>query len=290
MGAYVDWNQATRTVTAISQGKEIRLPLGSQTAYINSQPVNLDVPAMALGGRTMVPLRFVGESLGAYVTWLPASRTVAIQTDGRPVVSQFPTNQGRAFRRNVNRNANTITLNEGTVIPVELDVPLSSRTNRSGDQFTATLRSGSEDAGLPAGTKIQGVVRQATPASGGNPGILDVDFTRIMLPGGTARAMNGSLISLDSGSVQRDSSGRLVARDRRAADRLKWVGIGAGAGAIIGVLTRGNTIVNVLLGAGLGYLYNELSNQRVGDVNVGAGTDFGVMLDAPLTVRARDLG
>ena len=44
-----------------------------------------------------------------------------------------------------------------------------------------------------------------------------------------------------------------------------------------------------LLGAGLGYLYNELSNQRIGDVELGAGTDFGVMLNQPVSLRVRSL-
>jgi len=287
MGAYVDWDAATRTVIANRDSTDIRLPLGSRTASVNGKSVTLDVPAMSINGRTMVPLRFVGESLGAYVTWMPSSRTVAISTDGKPVVSAFPAqpaNQARAYRR----NARLITLNSGTVIPAELDEPLSSKTNRTGDRFTATIKS-DEVGELPVGTKVQGIVRSAIAASGKDPGVLDVDFTRIILPGGEARTMNGSLISLDGRTVSRDSNGRLVAKDRRAADRLKWVGIGAGAGVILGALTKGNTITNVLLGAGLGYLYNELSNQRVGDVELKAGTDFGVMLDKPLSVRASSL-
>jgi len=290
MGAYVDWDPATRTVVANRDSTDIRLPLGSRTAFVNGKSVTLDVPAMSINGRTMVPLRFVGESLGAYVTWLPSSRTVAISTDGRPVASAFPAQprvtqvQNRAYRR----NARLITINSGTVIPAELDEPLSSKTNRTGDRFTATIKS-DEVGDLPVGTKVQGVIRSAIPASGKDPGVLDVDFTRIILPGGEARVMTGSLISLDGRTVSRDSNGRLVAKDRRAADRLKWVGIGAGAGVILGALTKGNTITNVLLGAGLGYLYNELSNQRVGDVELKAGTDFGVMLDKPLSIRASAL-
>ena len=237
MGAFVEWNAATRTVIATRNDTNISLPLGSRIANVNGRSVQLDVPAMSLAGRTMVPLRFVGESLGAYVTWLPASRTVAISTDGQPVVAVNPpsqVNQGRAFRR----AGALVTLNEGTVIPAELDTAVSSKSSRRGDTFRSTVRSGEDDAGLPEGTKIEGVISQVTPASSGNPGVLDVDFTRIILPGGQTRAIEGSLISLDRETVQRDASGRLVARDRRAADRLKWVGIGAGAGAIISVLTR----------------------------------------------------
>ena len=281
MGAYVEWDASSRTVIATRDNTNIQLPLGSRVATVNGRSVTLDVPAMSIRGRTMVPLRFVGESLGAYVTWVPNTRTVAISTDGRPIA----TAQNRPFRR----PAVAMTLNAGTVIPVELDQTLSSRASREGDRFTATVRSGSDDAGLPEGTKIHGIVTEATPASGGKPGILDAEFNRITFPGSAARAIKGSLTSLDTGTVERDASGKLVAKNRRAADRLKWVGIGAGAGALISVLTKGNTITNVLLGAGLGYLYNELSNQRVGDVELAAGTDFGVMLDSSLRVRAQDL-
>ncbi len=281
MGANVDWDASTRTVIATRGDTNIQLPLGSRTATVNDRAVTLDVPAMSIRGRTMVPLRFVGESLGAYVTWVPNSRTVAISTDGRPIAVA----QNRPFRR----AAAAMTFNAGTVIPVELDQPLSSRANREGDRFTATVKTGSDDGGLPAGTRIHGVVTEATPASGGKPGIIDVDFNRITFPGSATRAMKGSLTSLDSGTVERDASGKLIAKNRRGADRLKWVGVGAGAGAIIAVLTKGNAITNVLLGAGLGYLYNELSNQKVGDVELKAGTDFGVMLDSSLRVRAQDL-
>lgn len=44
----------------------------------------LDAPARIIAGRTFVPLRFVGESLGASVSWDPARRHVEITTEAAP--------------------------------------------------------------------------------------------------------------------------------------------------------------------------------------------------------------
>lgn len=46
---------------------------------VDGQPVNMpDVPAVLLGGRTMVPLRFVSEALRAQVKWDGTLQTVSI--------------------------------------------------------------------------------------------------------------------------------------------------------------------------------------------------------------------
>src|SRR5512143_2017915 len=82
MGAYVEWMPDTQTVIATKGDTRISLPIGSRFATVNGQQVSLDVPAMTLAGRTMVPLRFVGESLGADVAWRPSTQTVMITMAG----------------------------------------------------------------------------------------------------------------------------------------------------------------------------------------------------------------
>jgi len=80
LGAYVDWVSATQTVVASRGNMDLQLKIGSRTARVNGQDVNLDVPAMTLGGSTMVPLRFVGETLGADIRWEGSTQTVMITT------------------------------------------------------------------------------------------------------------------------------------------------------------------------------------------------------------------
>lgn len=78
LGARVDWDPADRSV-AIQRGqRRVHLTVGEPEAYIDQQAVTLDVPPVILDGRTMVPLRFVGEALGAHVDWDEASRTVTV--------------------------------------------------------------------------------------------------------------------------------------------------------------------------------------------------------------------
>lgn len=82
LGATVVWDAPTRTVRAQRDTTNIELMLGSTRATVNGQLVTLDVPAQSVGGRTMVPLRFIGEALGADVEWRAATRTVLITSTG----------------------------------------------------------------------------------------------------------------------------------------------------------------------------------------------------------------
>lgn len=78
--AYVTWDEATRTVHAERGEDRLSLPLNSKTATKNGVQISLDTPAMVYRGRTMVPLRFLSEALGARVEWNAAQNTVAIST------------------------------------------------------------------------------------------------------------------------------------------------------------------------------------------------------------------
>lgn len=80
LGATVGWDDATQTATATKGGTVISMQIGSQTAYVNGAAASLDVPAQTIDGRTMVPARFVAESLGAQVTWEADTDTVYIAT------------------------------------------------------------------------------------------------------------------------------------------------------------------------------------------------------------------
>jgi hypothetical protein len=293
MGATVDWMSATQTVVAAKGNMELNLPIGSRHATINGREVSLDVPAMTIAGSTMVPLRFVSEALGADVRWASASQTVMIDTDGTGRVARNDGPRDVAFNNQTRRTpreyrrTRAVTLPAATVIPVTLDDQLSSNENREGDRFTATVESGRDDAGLPSGTKVEGVIREAVPARNGKPGVLDVDFRRVVFPNGDTRTLDASLISLDNKAISRTSEGRLEAHGRNEGnERLKWVGIGAGAGLLISTLTKGNTLVETLLGAGAGYLYNEVQRKGASNVNLKAGTEMGVKLNRSIAFNA----
>lgn len=80
LGAEVKWNGSTQTVTAVKEKTTIVLPIGKKTAQVNGNNITLTTPAQLINQTTMVPLRFVGEALGADVRWNSSERTITITT------------------------------------------------------------------------------------------------------------------------------------------------------------------------------------------------------------------
>jgi len=71
LGATVMWNEATKTVTIYLDGETLRVTIGQLDP-------GMDVPAHITAGRTMIPLRYVTETLGCEVDWNPDTRVITI--------------------------------------------------------------------------------------------------------------------------------------------------------------------------------------------------------------------
>lgn len=82
LGADVHYDSSSKKVTGTKNGKHIVLSVGNKKGYINengvTNSVDLSYPAEITNDSTMVPLRFIGESLGANVQWDSASQSVKI--------------------------------------------------------------------------------------------------------------------------------------------------------------------------------------------------------------------
>ncbi|HJV44751.1 MAG TPA: stalk domain-containing protein [Bacillota bacterium] len=78
LGAQVDWDSSTQTVTAKKDNTTIQITIGKEVAYKNKQEMPLLAPGMIVDGVTMVPTRFVAESLGANVNWDPTARSISV--------------------------------------------------------------------------------------------------------------------------------------------------------------------------------------------------------------------
>ncbi len=90
LGATVLWNPATNVVTAQRGDTQVQLVIGGRQATVNGRVVLLDVPATIVGGRTLVPLRFVSEAMGAQVDWDNATRVVTITSGSTALPVQPP--------------------------------------------------------------------------------------------------------------------------------------------------------------------------------------------------------
>src|SRR5579862_3667999 len=83
---------ANGQINATGRGRTVSLTIGSTQAVVNGHPATLDVAPFVVGSRTLVPLRFVAQSLGAAVNWNDSTSTVTITAGGggRPVPPPAP--------------------------------------------------------------------------------------------------------------------------------------------------------------------------------------------------------
>ncbi len=276
LNATVVWDESSRTVIADRGADNIRLPINSYFATVNGRQVRMDSPAKIYRGSTMVPLRFLSETLGANVEWINATRTVEINTSNSNATA--PIASGSSMVR----------MDAGTVIPFRLNQQLSSNKSAAGDRFTANLdtNGSSNYQGMASGAVLEGHVDVARAKDGDTPGVLGLLFDRVRMADGQTYPVHGSLIGLDSKSVDNDN-GRLTAKSGSKSDNLKYVGYGAGGGALVAILTNGNILTNSLIGGALGYLFGEIQKnpQKSHDVTSEVGTKFGVKLNQDLSFQ-----
>lgn len=135
LGASVQYDGATKSILAVKGATTVQLRLGEARAQVNGAERALAVPAQAVNGTTLVPLRFVSEALGADVKWRPASRTVIIATDG----------SGSAVVGGNGNGSNTAGATTAAEV-TSFTHSAGDRPLRGGEVLTATLR------GTPGGT------------------------------------------------------------------------------------------------------------------------------------------
>lgn len=78
LGASISWDDSTNTVTGTKDSTNVVLQLDNPTAYVNGSPVTLTVPGTLINNKTMVPTRFIAESMNCVVSWDDNSKTVII--------------------------------------------------------------------------------------------------------------------------------------------------------------------------------------------------------------------
>ncbi len=109
LGCTVDWNEQDRHVRAVgpAQGagptagtdpasgggpapagdegarRTVDLWVDKTEALVNGQARTMDVPPRIIDGRTLIPLRFFGEALGAVVDWNGTTRTITVTSPPR---------------------------------------------------------------------------------------------------------------------------------------------------------------------------------------------------------------
>lgn len=78
LGANVDWSNVEEKVTVSGLNTQIEFRINNTGAIVNGQITEMNVAAQIADGRTLVPIRFLSETLGYRVEWNPAKKLVMI--------------------------------------------------------------------------------------------------------------------------------------------------------------------------------------------------------------------
>ncbi len=81
LGADVVWDNDINTAMAKKGDVYILIQIGNTKLIKNNENVELDVPAMLLNDRTLVPVRAISEALECKVDWVEETLEVVITTD-----------------------------------------------------------------------------------------------------------------------------------------------------------------------------------------------------------------
>ncbi len=229
---------ANGVINATGNGRNISLHIGSNQASINGQSQTLDVAPFLVGSRTLVPLRFVAQALGAAVDWNNNTSTVTITGNGG---AQNAPQQNRSFYlSNQHPAPNGSTGTQSPAIHATFSEPVQQNSLRitiDGRDVTSQVYSNSNGFDvtpsfqLPSGTHrvhVSGTT-QAGPAfstgwsfsTGGSSGN---NFIRGIQPAqGTRVGGNFNL----SGRTEPGSQVRIVANGQANAFGVFQVGTGA---------------------------------------------------------------
>ena len=77
-GSEVTWDGAKKTAKVVLGSYTIEVPIGQNYVMVNGGQENIAVPGQLINGSTYVPLRFIGESLGAEVNYDADTKGISI--------------------------------------------------------------------------------------------------------------------------------------------------------------------------------------------------------------------
>ena len=83
-GGQVDWEAASRRVTAAYGGHRASMIIGRRDAWRDGEAVRLDATPRLRAGRTRIPARSLADLLGLFVGWVHEAKSVQFIDPARP--------------------------------------------------------------------------------------------------------------------------------------------------------------------------------------------------------------
>jgi chitinase len=82
IGADIEYDHASRTITATLGETAVKMQIGSAIVEVNGVQQTMDTVALLKEGVTYVPVRWLYESFGYEVTWSDSSQTILVSKSG----------------------------------------------------------------------------------------------------------------------------------------------------------------------------------------------------------------
>ncbi|MCQ6557800.1 ABC transporter substrate-binding protein [Paenibacillus mendelii] len=80
LGGRASWDAKTKTISADRDSVNVKLTVGSSSAYINGVRTQMDAAPVFINGKTFVPLRLISEAFGKWVSYNKSINTVQLSS------------------------------------------------------------------------------------------------------------------------------------------------------------------------------------------------------------------
>lgn len=138
LGFAVTWDSVAREATLSRDDFVVVIAIGSTEFTTNGESNALGVPAQLIGGRTMVPLRPVLESVGYIPDWDGDTRTIIILTtaveDFPPIDNEYPAEVPDDIQEEIEDSTEEAT--EDTDIEEYVDTDIDAANDTDADEDT----------------------------------------------------------------------------------------------------------------------------------------------------------
>lgn len=245
-GGSVDWNPTDKTVTAQKGTVQLEIQVTSEVAKVNGSERIIGGPIHIMDGWTMVPARFIADSLGASIEFDGYNEEVALLTsDTEPTMNPSSTEVTPVPETSTTPPPPDMSIQPvGSALKVKLDKELSSSTSYVGELFTATVdtNGNSDYFGLPDGTMVRGHVTFVQPMRDGMPGILGITFDELILNDGRTRSISATPIDVYS-DIETGEDGRwMTTPNGQSKSDLKYIGVDSSSGTLVPLVTDSTSV------------------------------------------------
>lgn len=119
LGLSINWNSKTETLTFSREGLTIDHTMRSNIVYVSGNPLTFDTRSINVQNRTLMPIRMLGESVGATVEWNNEQRAVYITTEAAQQKPEpQPVQTAKPVIQNASVSKNTVSSGENVKLTV----------------------------------------------------------------------------------------------------------------------------------------------------------------------------